>query len=664
MMSPDAGKEIGLELEPHREAVVFRFTDAATLRLHLVADTEEILHVMSDFVRDNVSLREVSGRAEAFVERSIESKVDVNAPILRAVERSTGAAGESASGPGLVREEHELRLFILAAHLPEELMPGVLGVGEDNANKLRRFVARRIALDLPGWRHLRLLLRIDQGRGIAAEEKVSDDQNDPTDSAANRDASAPRATHVFNVVAFTSSLPKHRFIEFGLLWQSGCLGEGRSPAAANSLQATTPATTGEENRHSGQRLPAQRFSRMKANGIRHRMNTTSELRLAKRMARLGTETAFEVLVKARALEAKGRDIVHLEIGEPDFDTPANIIGAATDALHKGFTHYGPSAGLPPLRETIAQYVSEKRRINATPDEVVVVPGGKPIIFFTILALAEEGDEVIYPNPGFPIYESMIDYVGAKAVPIQLREEMDFRLDVDELGALINDRTKLIILNSPHNPTGGVLTKEDIDGVARAIGDRNVMVLTDEIYSRLIFEGEHHSIMSVEGMKDRCILLDGFSKTYAMTGWRMGYGVMRADFATHIARLMTNSNSCTASFTQVAGIEALRGPQGSVETMCAEFQKRRDVMVAGLNKIKGFSCLLPKGAFYVFPNIKETGWPSKKLADALLEEAGVAGLSGTAFGEFGEGYLRFSVANSIENIEKALERVGSWVQKNL
>ena len=382
------------------------------------------------------------------------------------------------------------------------------------------------------------------------------------------------------------------------------------------------------------------------------------------MERLGTETAFEVLVKARALEAKGRDIVHLEIGEPDFDTPANIIDAATDALHKGFTHYGPSAGLPELRDTIAQYVGETRQINVRPDEVVVVPGGKPIIFFSILALAEDGDEVIYPNPGFPIYESMINYVGAKAVPIRLREELDFRLDVDELSALINDRTKLIILNSPQNPTGGVLKEEDIEAIADAVGDRDIMVLTDEIYSRLIFEGEHHSIMSIEGMKERCILLDGFSKTYAMTGWRMGYGVMRADLATHVARLMTNSSSCTASFSQVAGIEALRGPQDSVEKMCAEFKKRRDVMVAGLNEIKGFSCLLPKGAFYVFPNIKKTGWRSKKLADALLEDAGVAALSGTAFGDFGEGYLRFSVANSIENIKKALDRVDSWAKKNL
>jgi aspartate/methionine/tyrosine aminotransferase len=382
------------------------------------------------------------------------------------------------------------------------------------------------------------------------------------------------------------------------------------------------------------------------------------------MERLGTETAFEVLVKAKALEAQGRDIIHLEIGEPDFDTPSNIIEAGCDALRKGFTHYGPSAGMMELREVIAQHVSETRRVNVTPDEVVVVPGGKPIIFFSILALAEDGDEIIYPNPGFPIYESMINYVGAKAVPIRLREELEFRLDVDELASLINDRTKLLILNSPQNPTGGVLTKEDITAIARAIGDRNIMVLSDEIYSQLIFEGEHHSIMSIDGMQERTILLDGFSKTYAMTGWRMGYGVMRPDLATHISRLMTNSNSCTASFTQVAGIEALRGSKKSVDAMRAEFEKRRDVMVAGLNKIKGFSCRVPHGAFYVFPNITKTGWPSKKLADAVLDDAGVAALSGTAFGDFGEGYLRFSVANSIENIEKALDRIDAWTRKNL
>jgi aspartate aminotransferase len=392
--------------------------------------------------------------------------------------------------------------------------------------------------------------------------------------------------------------------------------------------------------------------------------TQFELRLASRMSRLGTETAFEVLNRARALEKQGKDIVHLEIGEPDFDTPANVIQAGVDALHKGWTHYGPAAGLPDLRQTIADYVSRTRHVPISSDEIVVVPGGKPIIFFTILALVDEGDEVIYPNPGFPIYESMINYVGGRAIPIPLREERDFSVDVKELASLITDRTKLIILNSPHNPTGGVLTKKDILAIADAIGDRNIMILSDEIYSRLIYEGEDFSIMSVPGFKERTIILDGFSKTYAMTGWRMGYGVMRPDLASHISRLMTNSNSCTASFTQVAGIEALRGDQSSVDKMNAEFKRRRDVFVAGLNKIKGFSCLVPKGAFYAFPNIKKTGWPSKKLADALLEQAGVACLSGTAFGEYGEGYLRFSVANSLENLNKALARIDEWVGKNL
>jgi aspartate aminotransferase len=392
--------------------------------------------------------------------------------------------------------------------------------------------------------------------------------------------------------------------------------------------------------------------------------TQYELRLAERMSRLGTETAFEVLNKARALERQGKEIIHLEIGEPDFDTPKNVVEAGVDALRKGWTHYGPSAGLPELRQAIAEDVSRSRGVNVDSDEVVVVPGGKPIIFFTIMALADVGDEVIFPNPGFPIYESMIHYVGARAVPIRLREERDFGFDVDELASLISDHTRLIILNSPHNPTGGVLSKLDIRDIASVIGDRNIMVLSDEIYSRLIFEGEHYSIMSVTGFKERTILLDGFSKTYAMTGWRMGYGVMRADLAGHITRLMTNSNSCTASFTQVAGIEAVRGDQSSVEDMRAEFKKRRDVVVAGLNKIKGFSCRMPKGAFYVFPNITKTGWKSKKLADALLEDSGVACLSGTAFGEFGEGYLRFSVANSLENLTKALERIDQWTKRNL
>jgi aspartate aminotransferase len=389
-----------------------------------------------------------------------------------------------------------------------------------------------------------------------------------------------------------------------------------------------------------------------------------ELRLAERMSRLGTETAFEVLNRARALERQGKDIIHVEIGEPDFSTPPNIVNSGIEALRAGWTHYGPSAGLPDLRQAIAEEVSHTRGVNVTPEEVVVVPGGKPIIFFTILALVDAGDEVIYPNPGFPIYESMIRYIGGRAVPIRLREEKDFSLDVDELAHLISDRTKLIILNSPHNPTGGMLSKRDLEQIAEAIGDRNIFVLSDEIYSRLIFAGKHHSIITEPGFKERTILLDGFSKSYAMTGWRMGYGVMRPDLAVQIARLMTNSNSCTASFTQVAGLEALRGDQSSVEHMRQEFQRRRDVFVAGLTKIKGFSCRMPKGAFYVFPNITATGWNSKVLADALLEEAGVACLSGTSFGEFGEGYLRFSIANSMENLSKALERIERWVAANV
>ena len=392
--------------------------------------------------------------------------------------------------------------------------------------------------------------------------------------------------------------------------------------------------------------------------------TLSELKLAKRMSRLGTETAFEVLVRARALEAQGKDIVHLEIGEPDFDTPANVVDAGVKALKGGWTHYGPSAGLPALRKAIADDVAKSRGISVVPEEVVVVPGGKPIIFFVMMALVDEGDEVIFPNPGFPIYESMIHFLGAKAVPIQLKEEKDFSFDINEFKSLITDKTKLIILNSPHNPTGGILTEKDVRAIAAAIGDRDIMVLSDEIYSRLVFDGKHFSIMSLDGWKDRTVLLDGFSKTYAMTGWRLGYGVMRQDLATHVSRLQTNATSCTASFTQIAGVEALTGPQESVEKMNEEFIRRRDVMVAGLNKIKGFSCRVPKGAFYVFPNITKTGWKSKKLADAILDEAGVAGLSGTAFGAYGEGYMRFSVANSIENINKALERINAWANKSL
>jgi aspartate aminotransferase len=394
------------------------------------------------------------------------------------------------------------------------------------------------------------------------------------------------------------------------------------------------------------------------------ITTHTELKLAKRMGRLGMETAFEVLAKARALEAQGKDIVHLEIGEPDFDSPANVIDAGVKAMRGGWTHYTPSAGLPALREAVAADVTRSRGVKVMPEEVVIVPGGKPTIYFTFTALVEEGDEVIYPNPGFPIYESLIHFTGAKAVPIQLREEKDFRLDPNELADLITDRTKLIVINSPHNPTGSVMTEQDVRDVAAAIGDRDIMVLSDEIYSRLLFEGSHFSLMSLDGWKDRVIMLDGFSKTYAMTGWRLGYGVMRKDLAVQFGRLMTNVNSCSAGFTQVAGIEAVNGDQSAVEHMCDQFHQRRDRFIAGLNKIPGFSCRLPHGAFYAFPNIKKTGWTSKKLADVLLEQAGVACLAGTAFGAFGEGYLRFSIANSMENLDKALDKINTWVKQNL
>jgi aspartate aminotransferase len=386
------------------------------------------------------------------------------------------------------------------------------------------------------------------------------------------------------------------------------------------------------------------------------------MRLAQKMKRLGTETAFEVLARAKELEREGKEVIHLEIGEPDFDTPKNIIEAAIKALKEGYTHYTPSAGLPEVREVVAKYISDTRKIKADADEVVVTPGAKPIMFFTIISLVEEGDEVIYPNPGFPIYESMIDFLGGKSVPIQLREENQFRLDVDELRKLVTPKTRMIIINSPQNPTGGVLTLEDLKGIAEIALKNDIHVLSDEIYSRSIYEGEHHSIASLPDMKERTIILDGLSKTYAMTGWRVGYGVMNKTLAPHIARLMTNSNSCTASFTQRALIEALTGPQDEPKRMVAEFKKRRDVIVKGLCQIPNFSCSSPKGAFYVFPNIKKTGWQSKKLADALLNEAGIAVLSGTSFGKFGEGYLRISYANSIENINKGLEKIKKFVEK--
>ncbi len=385
------------------------------------------------------------------------------------------------------------------------------------------------------------------------------------------------------------------------------------------------------------------------------------MKLAEKMSRLGTETAFEVLAKARQLEAKGKEIIHLEIGEPDFDTPRNIVDAGIKALNEGYTHYNPSAGIPELREVIAKEISKTRKINVTPNQVVVTPGAKPIMFFCIMALANEGEEIIYPNPGFPIYESVINFIGAKAIPIQLREENDFRLDTDELKKLVTDKTRMIIINSPHNPTGGILTQDDLKVIADIAISKDIFVLSDEIYSRIIYEGDHHSIASFPGMQEKTIILDGFSKTYAMTGWRLGYGVMREDLAVLISKLQTNSTSCTATFTQRAGIEALTGPQDEVERMGAEFKKRRDVIVEGLNAIPRISCGTPKGAFYVFPNVKEIGWDVRKLSDYILNEAGVAVLFGTSFGKYGEGYIRLSYANSVEKIKKGLSRIEKALQ---
>ncbi|MCX6639009.1 MAG: pyridoxal phosphate-dependent aminotransferase [bacterium] len=386
------------------------------------------------------------------------------------------------------------------------------------------------------------------------------------------------------------------------------------------------------------------------------------MKLATRMSRLGTETAFEVLAKAKALEAQGRHMIHLEIGEPDFDTPHNISYAAIRALTHGETHYNPAPGIPPLRIAIAEDITKRRGIPVKMEEVVVTPGAKPIMFFVILALAEQGDEVIYPNPGFPIYESVIRWVGAKPVPLALREEFEFRFDPDELKKLVNEKTKLIIVNSPQNPTGGVLTESDLQEIAKLAQKFDCMVLSDEVYCNIIYEGEHHSIAALPGMKERTILLDGFSKTYAMTGWRAGYGIMPVPLAEQVARLQTNANSCVNTFVQHACIEAIRGPQNEVSRMVEEFKRRREIIVDGLNDIPGFHCLKPHGAFYVFPNIKKLPKSSKEMEQYLLNEAGVAALSGTSFGEFGNGYLRFSYANSIDNIKLALERIRAAVAK--
>lgn len=381
------------------------------------------------------------------------------------------------------------------------------------------------------------------------------------------------------------------------------------------------------------------------------------MRLAERMSRLGTETAFDVLVKARALEAQGRDVVHLEIGEPDFDTPRNIRDAASRAINSGYTHYGPAQGLPELREAIAEYISESRGMQVSPGEVAVTPGAKPIMFFGILACVDEGDEVIYPNPGFPIYESVINFVGAKPVPVPLKEEVDFRFDLDALRDSVSDRTRMIIINSPQNPTGGFLLKSDLEAIAELAIKHDIIVMSDEVYSQIIYdEAKHESIAALPGMKERTIIIEGHSKTYAMTGWRLGYAVTTADLAEQIAKLMVNSNSCTAAMVQMAGLEALRGPQDEVKKMVAQLKRRRDAIVTGLNAIEGITCKNPLGAFYVFPNVTAMPMSSDKFAEYLLQEYAVATLSGTAFGKYGDGYLRLSYAGSMESIKKGLERI--------
>jgi aspartate/methionine/tyrosine aminotransferase len=382
------------------------------------------------------------------------------------------------------------------------------------------------------------------------------------------------------------------------------------------------------------------------------------MRLASRMQGIGTETAFEAAARARELEATGRDVIHLEIGEPDFDTPAFIREAAKRALDEGWTHYGPALGLPQLREAIAADASRRKGFAVDPERVVVTPGAKPIMFYALLALAEAGDEVIYPDPGFPIYESMTRYVGAVPRPIALREANGFRMDPDELRGLVSDRTRMIIFNSPQNPTGSVLTRGDLEAIAAIAREREIVVLADEIYGRILYEGEHVSIAALPGMAERTILLDGFSKTYAMTGWRLGYAILPEALVQPYSRLIINSVSCTSSHAQIAAVEALTGPQDEVEAMVEEFRARRQLVVDGLNAIPGMRCLRPQGAFYVFPNVAATGLSGAELADRLLNESGVSVLAGTAFGRTGADHLRLSYANSRENLARALERIAA------
>jgi aspartate aminotransferase len=383
----------------------------------------------------------------------------------------------------------------------------------------------------------------------------------------------------------------------------------------------------------------------------------SPLRLADRMSALGTEGAFEVLARARQLEAQGRDIVHLEIGEPDFPTPDNIVEAAYAAIRNGATHYTPAGGIMEARAAVARYVTKWTGATPQPQQVVMVPGSKNVLHFALLSLVEPGDEVIYPDPGYPIYHSLTQFVGARPVPIPIREANQFRLDVEELRSLVTDRTRMLIVNSPANPTGGALTREDCEAIAELAQERDLVILSDEIYGRIVYDGEHVSLYSIPEIQDRTILMDGVSKAWAMCGWRLGWGVMPVELAQRFEKLMINTSSCAAAFTQMAAVEAFESPESdrAVDMMRAEFKRRRDLLVDGLNRIPGVRCHKPGGAFYVFPNIEGTGWDERALADSLLDEAGVACLWGTAFGEQGKGYLRFSYANSVENLQLALER---------
>jgi len=382
------------------------------------------------------------------------------------------------------------------------------------------------------------------------------------------------------------------------------------------------------------------------------------VRLADRMARLGTESAFEVLAQAQALEAAGGKVIHAEIGEPDFPTAPHIVEAAVEALRAGATHYVPAPGIPPLRQAVAAFLERTGRMRVTPDRVIVTPGAKPIMFFTILALAAEGDEVLYPDPGFPMYASITSFAGAVPVPVPLRERNGFRIDTGELEHLITDRSRLLILNSPHNPCGSALTREDCEAIADIAQRHDLIVLSDEVYWAIRYGRTHASVLDVDGMAERTILLDGWSKTFAMTGWRLGFGVFPSALVEPVTRLAINSVSCTSAFSQYAAIAALEGPWAPVDQMVAEVRRRRDIIVAGLNDLPGVSCLEPQGSFYVFPNITGTGYTSAELQARLLKDAGVAALAGTAFGPYGEGFLRFSYANSVENIRSALEAISA------